>query len=92
MKKVPVVDVDKCTRCNACIKSCPVNAVSVTLNSVCAKCIKYCIVLPVPCNPEYISFDYDKCTSCGLCVESCVQDAVVFMDSKKAIEEKMHNL
>ncbi|HPS58631.1 MAG TPA: 4Fe-4S binding protein [Spirochaetota bacterium] len=84
MKQVPVVDIDKCTRCNACVKACPVNAISVALNTVCAKCIKYCIVLPVPCQPEYISFDYNRCTSCGLCIQSCQQDAVSWADIAEA--------
>lgn len=92
MKQVPVVDVDKCTRCNACVKACPVGAVSVKLNTVCAKCIKYCIAFTVPCLPEYISFDYDRCTSCGLCIQSCVQGAVLWADIAEAEAAKLMNI
>ena len=92
MKKVPVVDVDKCTRCNACIKVCPADAVSIVLNTVCAKCIKYCIVLPVPCHPEFITFDYDKCTSCGLCIQSCVQNAISWEDISRAEAERLMHI
>lgn len=91
MKQVPVVDSNKCTRCNACIKVCPVDAASIVLNSVCAKCIKYCIVLPVPCHPEYITFDYEKCTSCGKCIQSCQYAAITWDDLERAeAERRMH--
>lgn len=92
MKKVPVVDINRCTRCSSCIRVCPVKAISVNLNTGCAKCIKYCIVFPVPCLPQYISIDYDKCTSCRLCGDSCVSGAIVFMDAEKAEEEKIRHL
>ncbi len=92
MKNVPVLDVSKCTRCSTCISVCPVNAISVIYNSACAKCIKYCMVLPVPCMPDYLQFDYGRCSSCGLCVESCVQSAVTFMDVKRAENEKLKHL
>lgn len=92
MKKVPVVDVNKCTGCNACINACPVNAISLAANTVCAKCIKYCIAFTVPCLPKYILFDYERCTSCGLCVKSCSSQAITLMDIDRAIEEKSKNI
>lgn len=40
--KLPVVDINKCVRCNKCIESCPVNAISNNLKIDKSKCIRCC--------------------------------------------------
>ena len=91
MVKVPIVDQMKCTKCNVCVDICPQNAISVISNSCCAKCIKYCISLPVPCHPEYLTFDYKICNSCGACVDRCSADALFWSDIETAVK-KSYNM
>ncbi|HNX22505.1 MAG TPA: 4Fe-4S binding protein [Spirochaetota bacterium] len=92
MKKIPIVDQSKCVRCNNCVDICPGNAISVISNSCCAKCIKYCISLPVPCHPEYLTFDYSICNSCGICIDSCSHGVISWTDPEtshlKRIEQQ----
>ena len=88
MKKIPDIETSKCIKCNSCVQSCPQSAVSVALNTVCAKCIKYCIAFPVPCLPEYLVFDYSLCNSCGLCIKACPNDALHWSTSEKVAERK----
>jgi len=89
MRKVPVADQSKCRKCNACVDVCPPKAISVISNTTCAKCIKYCISMPVPCHPEYVIFDYDICDSCGKCIEACSHGAIYMIDYKAAVLKKM---
>jgi ferredoxin len=74
--KFPAVDLKKCRKCNVCIDVCPEKAILTSSNNCCAKCIKYCITMEVPCSPEYIVFDYDLCDRCGLCISSCPYGAI----------------
>ena len=80
MKQIPVVDQTKCMKCHTCIQACPQNAISEASNTCCAKCIKYCIVFPVPCHPDHLIFDYSLCDSCTLCVSVCRYDALSMCD------------
>ena len=80
MTKYPFNDINKCTGCGKCVTICPRNAISISFNTVCAKCIKYCIEFPVPCKPEHITFNYNLCTSCGLCVDNCPSKAIYFLE------------
>ncbi len=92
MRKVPVADQSKCRKCNACVDACYLHAVSVITNTCCAKCIKYCISIPVPCHPEYVVFDYDICDSCGKCVERCPHCAIYLTDIETAVLKKMASI
>lgn len=82
--KVPAVDIKKCRKCNKCIEACPVKAILESSNNYCAKCIKYCMTMEVPCNPEYIVFNYELCDSCGLCISSCPHGAIYWHKPKQA--------
>ncbi|HPV41099.1 MAG TPA: 4Fe-4S binding protein [Spirochaetota bacterium] len=73
---LPAVDAKKCKKCNLCINACPVNAILESTNNCCAKCIKYCISMEVPCSPEYIVFDYERCDACGKCLAACPHEAI----------------
>lgn len=80
--KLPSVDPKKCRRCSKCIEICPTRAILESFNNCCARCVKYCITMDVPCSPEYLIFDYEKCDSCGLCVTSCPHGAIVMVKPK----------
>ena len=82
-EKLPAVDYKKCRRCNKCIEACPVKAILESSNNCCAKCIKYCMTMEVPCNPEYIVFDYQLCDRCGQCISSCPHDAIYWYVTKQ---------
>jgi Fe-S-cluster-containing hydrogenase component 2 len=92
MKKVPVVNLIKCMKCHTCIEVCPQNVISEALNTCCAKCIKYCIVFPVPCHPGYLIFDYDACDSCGICIDQCPYGAMEWADYETAHLKQIEQL
>lgn len=74
--KIPVIDITKCTVCNKCINICKEKVIMKTDNQSCAKCIKYCIMMKVPCKPDNYSFNYLLCTACGDCVSICPEQAI----------------
>lgn len=74
--KLPVIDFLKCKKCNKCIEACPNNAIIEPLNTSCSKCIKYCILMEVPCSPKNLIFDYELCDTCGLCIKACPDKAI----------------
>jgi formate hydrogenlyase subunit 6/NADH:ubiquinone oxidoreductase subunit I len=78
-EKLPAVDPKKCNKCGRCIDACPSRAIAESSNYSCAKCIKYCMTMEVPCNPEYMVFDYEKCDTCGLCVTACPHEALFWV-------------
>lgn len=80
--RLPAVDAKKCKRCGKCIEACPIKAILESSNNCCAKCIKYCITLEVPCSPEYIVFDYEKCDACGSCISACPHEAITWYAPK----------
>lgn len=84
MKKIPFADFTKCVKCNVCISTCPVKAISAVINSCCAKCLKYCIFYEVTCLHEYLEFNMDICDSCGKCIENCPQEALFWTDPETA--------
>ena len=75
-EKIPVLNSHLCTQCGECVSICPENAIVYSSSSQCAKCIKYCISLNVPCDPDYSIIIYEKCNSCGKCVEACKAGAI----------------
>ena len=74
--QLPVIDYSKCTKCDECYLICPNNAIVKSANSACAKCIKYCMSMKVPCDPENYVFCYDKCDSCAQCISVCKNEAI----------------
>lgn len=74
--KLPAIDFDKCNRCRNCIKVCPNNAISISLDLACGRCVKYCLSMEVPCTPKEICFSYDKCSACGVCLDECPEKAI----------------
>jgi Pyruvate/2-oxoacid:ferredoxin oxidoreductase delta subunit len=76
--KIPIINVEKCTNCDKCIEICPTDAICKSNNYTCSKCIKYCLTMDVPCNPDHKVFCYEKCDSCGICVTSCPVNAITW--------------
>ena len=73
---VPIVNTEKCIKCEKCVAACPKKAILKTIDSSCAKCIKYCISMKVPCNPDHYVFCYEHCDACGLCISACPVEAI----------------
>ena len=48
----PVIIANLCINCDECISICPTHAIYKKTVASCAKCIKYCISMKVPCNPD----------------------------------------
>ena len=68
-----VIDPDPCTACGACIKRCPVDAISegpkrMPVGPLC---------VAVELEPGKSVVDRDKCIGCGVCVIGCPTDAIV---------------
>lgn len=75
-ERLPVIDASKCIDCEKCVAVCPENAIYKIVDVACAKCIKYCISMEVPCNPAHYIFCYDLCDACGKCVISCPSEVI----------------
>jgi Pyruvate/2-oxoacid:ferredoxin oxidoreductase delta subunit len=83
---LPVIDYSKCTKCDECYINCPLRAIVKETSSACAKCVKYCISMKVPCNPENYVFCYEKCNMCGLCVSDCIYEAIYWHNMIKSYQ------
>jgi Pyruvate/2-oxoacid:ferredoxin oxidoreductase delta subunit len=73
---LPVIDITKCINCDLCYIVCPKSVIHKVTSNACAKCIKYCISMKVPCDPQNYVIDYKQCDACGLCVSVCKSQAV----------------
>jgi Pyruvate/2-oxoacid:ferredoxin oxidoreductase delta subunit len=74
----PVIDATKCVNCKACIGGCPNNAIQEAFDYTCAKCVKYCFAMEVPCRPVHVVICDQKCDGCGACVSVCSYGAINF--------------
>ena len=73
---LPAVYASKCNSCYSCVEACPRKAILIPVNTTCAKCVKYCLTMEVPCSPELVVFSYDLCDGCGICVDACPHGAI----------------
>ncbi len=73
---LPVIDISKCSNCDLCYIACTYGTINKRNSMACAKCIKYCFSINVPCNPEHYVFDYKHCNACGLCISVCKNKAI----------------
>ncbi len=46
------------------------------MNFCCAKCVKYCSTMEVPCEPARIAICAERCDGCGQCVPCCPNEAI----------------
>ena len=73
-----VIDAESCTACGACIKRCPVDAISEDPNHPKPHAVK---IHRAGDEPELVPgtsvVDRDKCIGCGVCVIGCPEEAIV---------------
>ena len=74
----PTIDAALCTSCGACMTACPVLAIVEPQNYTCAKCVKYCATMEVPCTPVGITICSSICDGCGRCIPACPNGAIIF--------------
>jgi len=76
-----------CTGCRACIASCPRGALQEPQDYCCAKCVKYCLTLDVPCTPLAVFLREDLCDGCGKCVPACPEGAIRWEERPSGVAE-----
>ncbi len=72
----PTIDRTLCTNCRACVVHCPKGAIEEALNFCCAKCVKYCLGMEVPCRPAGVTICEELCDGCGKCLPACPNEAI----------------
>ena len=83
------IDVDRCTGCAVCARSCPVSAVDTFNQGLSERTAAY-IDYPQAVPLAY-SIDQDKCIGCGLCANLCLADAVRYDDQpQRPIYSTLH--
>jgi len=63
----PIVNPDKCTGCNTCVRVCPMNNISLTSNSASG----------LTGNASQVAHTGNNCTVCLACVHACPQQAFI---------------
>ncbi len=65
-----------CTRCGECIRVCPRGAIARSSDSGCARCVKYCSSMEVPCTSGMLVIEASRCDACGQCIGVCLSAAI----------------
>lgn len=72
----PTIAEDRCNGCGTCIMHCPTGALVQPEHLGCDKCVKYCMVMEVPCRKVNVVVVSGRCDGCGICVEICPCEAI----------------
>ena len=75
-RAIPCIAHALCDGCGICIAECPAGALVETGNTGCAKCVKYCLTMEVPCLPARVVLLDALCDGCGVCAAACPHDAI----------------
>jgi len=73
---VPCIAHALCDGCGICIVQCPTRALIEPGNTGCAKCVKYCLTMEVPCLPARVVVIDALCDGCGVCASACPHHAI----------------
>jgi Pyruvate/2-oxoacid:ferredoxin oxidoreductase delta subunit len=76
----PAIDADRCVDCGSCVGVCPNDAIQEPMNFCCAKCVKYCLTMDVPCRPGSVVVCLERCDGCGTCVSACPHEAIAWSE------------
>jgi heterodisulfide reductase subunit A len=83
-KKARYVDEDKCTGCQLCIRSCPVEVQNEYDHGL---SLRKAIYLNFPQQiPLIVTIDKDSCIGCATCASVCPQDCIMYDDEDKVYE------
>lgn len=78
------VDPRRCTSCGECAAACPRGAIREPSGFCCAKCVKYCLAMEVPCTPAVFVVCAELCDGCGACVPACPTGAIAMRGAEAA--------
>jgi len=73
---VPCIAHALCDGCGICIVQCPTRALIEPGNTGCAKCVKYCTTMKVPCLLARVVVIDALCDGCGVCAVACPLHAI----------------
>ena len=66
---IPQINYDSCINCGKCIKICPIDAISKSVEN----------------NKEVVKIDEDRCLGCGVCVRNCHKKSITLRKRKEKI-------
>ena len=66
---IPQINYDSCINCGKCIKVCPIDAISKSVEN----------------NKEVVKIDEDRCLGCGVCVRNCHKKSITLRKRKEKI-------
>ena len=66
---IPQINYDSCINCGKCIKVCPIDAISKSVEN----------------NKEVVKIDEDRCLGCGVCVRNCYKKSITLRKRKEKI-------
>lgn len=83
IKEPRYIDIQRCTGCGLCARSCPVKAVDLYNEGLSDRAAVY-ITYPQAV-PLVYAIDREKCIGCGLCQNICLADAIKYSDEEKEV-------